>query len=249
MRLLISPAKKMREEDFLAPAGEPLFLHRAGRLLEALRAMPYPELKKLLACSDVIARQNYQRYQAMDLARAFTPALLAYEGIQYQYMAPGLFTQPQFDYVKEHLRILSGFYGLLRPLDPVAPYRLEMQARLAVDGCKNLYQFWGDALARGAGAGDGPGGQSGLPGVRQSGAAPFTAGDPVPHLRVRPKDRGQAGGKGCLREDGPGGDGALPGGAPGPVPGGDAGLRPPGLSLLPEGSDEDTYVFLQEGKP
>ena len=135
MRLLISPAKKMREEDFLAPAGEPLFLHRAGRLLEALRAMPYPQLKKLLACSDAIAQVNYQRYQAMDLARAFTPALLAYEGIQ-------------FDYVKEHLRILSGFYGLLRPLDPVAPYRLEMQAKLAVDGCKNLYQFWGDALAR-----------------------------------------------------------------------------------------------------
>lgn len=148
MRLLISPAKKMREEDFLAPEGEPLFLHRAGRLLEALRAMPYPQLKKLLACSDAIAQVNYQRYQAMDLARAFTPALLAYEGIQYQYMAPGLFTQPQFDYVKEHLRILSGFYGLLRPLDPVAPYRLEMQAKLAIDGCKNLYQFWGDALAR-----------------------------------------------------------------------------------------------------
>lgn len=148
MRLLISPAKKMREEDFLAPAGEPLFLHRAGRLLEALRAMSYPELKKLLACNDAIAQVNYQRYQAMDLARAFTPALLAYEGIQYQYMAPGLFTQPQFDYVKEHLRILSGFYGLLRPLDPVTPYRLEMQAKLAIDGCKNLYQFWGDALAR-----------------------------------------------------------------------------------------------------
>ena len=148
MRFLISPAKKMGEEDFLPPEGQPLFLDRAGRLLETLRAMPYPELRKLLACNDTIAQLNYQRYQALDLTRAFTPALLAYEGIQYQYMAPGLFTQPQFDYIKERLRILSGFYGVLRPLDPVVPYRLEMQAKLALDGCKNLYQFWGDALAK-----------------------------------------------------------------------------------------------------
>ena len=52
------------------------------------------------------------------------------------------------DYLREHLRILSGFYGLLRPFDGVTPYRLEMQAKLAVDGCRDLYQFWGDRLAR-----------------------------------------------------------------------------------------------------
>lgn len=147
MRLLISPAKKMGEEDFLAPEGEPLFLHRAGRLLEALRAMPYPELKKLLACNDAIAQASYRRYQAMDLARAFTPALLAYEGIQYQYMAPGVFTEDQFDYIQEHLRILSGLYGVLRPFDGVIPYRLEMQAKLRVGQAKDLYEFWGGSLA------------------------------------------------------------------------------------------------------
>ena len=83
----------------------------------------------------------------MDLRRRLTPALLSYEGIQYQYMAPGVFEAGQLDYVREHLRILSGFYGLLRPFDGVTPYRLEMQARLAVDGCRDLYAFWGGVLA------------------------------------------------------------------------------------------------------
>mgnify|MGYP000343923107 CR=1 FL=1 len=72
-----------------------------------------------------------------------TPAILAYEGIQYQYMAPGVFNQEELAYVEEHLRILSGFYGLLRPFDGVTPYRLEMQAKLAVSGAKDLYAYWG----------------------------------------------------------------------------------------------------------
>ena len=63
-------------------------------------------------------------------------------------MAPGVMEAGQLEYLQEHLRILSGFYGLLRPFDGVTPYRLEMQAKLSVDGCRDLYQFWGDCLAR-----------------------------------------------------------------------------------------------------
>ena len=84
----------------------------------------------------------------MDLRGRLTPAVLSYEGIQYQYMAPGVFETGQFAYLQEHLRILSGFYGLLRPFDGVVPYRLEMQARLPVDGHRDLYGFWGDKPAR-----------------------------------------------------------------------------------------------------
>lgn len=62
-------------------------------------------------------------------------------------MAPGVFETGQFTYLQEHLRILSGFYGMLRPFDGVTPYRLEMQARLSVNGCPDLYAFWGDRLA------------------------------------------------------------------------------------------------------
>ena len=82
----------------------------------------------------------------MDLTKNLTPALLAYDGIQYTYMAPAVFEDGQFDYVQEHLRILSGFYGVVKPLDGVVPYRLEMQAKAAVDGRRNLYDFWGDSL-------------------------------------------------------------------------------------------------------
>ena len=62
-------------------------------------------------------------------------------------MAPGVFEAGQYDFIQERLRIVSGFYGLLRPFDGVTPYRLEMQAKLAVDGCKDLYAFWGGKLA------------------------------------------------------------------------------------------------------
>lgn len=71
-----------------------------------------------------------------------------YDGIQYTYMAPIVFEDGHYDYVQEHLRILSGFYGVVKPMDGVVPYRLEMQAKAAVDGCKNLYDFWGDDLYR-----------------------------------------------------------------------------------------------------
>lgn len=149
MRWIISPAKKMREErDFLPPRALPEFLPDAERLLAHLRGLEYGALKKLLSCNDHLARQSYERYRAMDLRRDLTPALLAYQGIQYQYLAPGVLEEGDYEELQEHLRILSGFYGLLRPLDGVTPYRLEMQAKLRTDFCRDLYDFWGDRLAK-----------------------------------------------------------------------------------------------------
>ena len=149
MKLLISPAKKMREDgDFLAPRQAPALLERAAVLAEWLRGLDYTALKKLLACNDGIAELNFRRFQEMDLRRPGTPALLSYDGIQYQYMAPHLFTRPQFEYAETHLRILSGFYGVLRPFDGVLPYRLEMGAKYRPWGLNGLYAFWGDSLAR-----------------------------------------------------------------------------------------------------
>ncbi|MCR2026072.1 peroxide stress protein YaaA [Anaerotruncus colihominis] len=148
MRIIISPAKKMHvDTDSLPPESLPQFLPEARRLLSALRAMPEPALQALWNCNDAIAALNVDRLRHMDLERDLTPAILSYEGIQYQYMAPGVFETGQFEFIQEHLRILSGFYGLLRPFDGVVPYRLEMQARLAVDGHRDLYAFWGDKLA------------------------------------------------------------------------------------------------------
>ncbi len=147
MRIIIAPAKKMNvDTDSFAVEGLPRFLPETERLMEAMRAMSGGELQKLWRCNDAIAGLNVERLRGMDLRRGLTPAILSYEGIQYQYMAPRVMEAEQLDYLREHLRILSGFYGLLRPFDGVTPYRLEMQARLPVGGAKDLYAFWGGRL-------------------------------------------------------------------------------------------------------
>ena len=149
MRIILSPAKKMNTDTgSFAVRDLPLFLGRAELLLAVLRAMEPHELKKLWKCNDQIAALNVERLACMDLRRNLTPALFAYEGIAYQYMAPNVFTYDQLEYVAEHLRILSGFYGVLRPFDGVTPYRLEMGAKLSTGGYKDLYGFWGDSIAK-----------------------------------------------------------------------------------------------------
>lgn len=141
MKIIISPAKKMvRQCDLLDIQGLPVFLERAEELLRKLRALSYEEAKKLWQCSDALAGLNYERLLSMDLLGQLTPAVLSYEGIQYQYMAPAVMEEGQLSYLQEHLRILSGFYGILKPMDGVTPYRLEMQAKLGEGG---LYSYWG----------------------------------------------------------------------------------------------------------
>ena len=148
MRIIIAPAKKMNMDlDSFPPEVLPQFLDQTERLMFALQTMSPKELQSIWKCNEAIARLNVERLRNMDLCRRLTPAVLAYEGLQYRYMAPGVFETGQLAYIREHLRILSGFYGLLRPFDGVTPCRLEMQARLSVDGHRDLYDFWGAKLA------------------------------------------------------------------------------------------------------
>lgn len=150
VKIIIAPAKKMVvDTDTFAVEQLPQYLPQTTAILNALRQLDYPEAKALWHCSDKLAQPNYAWLQKLDLTHALTPALLAFSGIQYQYMAPDLFTAPALDYVRSNLRILSGFYGILRPFDGVVPYRLEMQSKLTVTGHKNLYTFWGDRLYHG----------------------------------------------------------------------------------------------------
>ena len=148
MVIILSPAKKMRADEGLFWEQLPQQLARTETLLDALQAMTPRALKELWRCSEDIASLNLDRLSRMDLRRGLTPALTAYDGIAFRYMAPNVFTDGQLDYVKDHLRILSGFYGALRPFDGVTPYRLEMGAHLAVGGKRDLYDFWGDSIAR-----------------------------------------------------------------------------------------------------
>ena len=140
MRIIISPAKKMNvDTDSLPVRDLPAFLEQTEVLCKALQSKSPEELQKLWKCNDQITALNIERLRQMDLRRNLTPAVLAYEGIQYRYMAPGVFTNQEHDYIQEHLRILSGFYGVLRPFDGVTPYRLEMQAKLKTRKAKDLY--------------------------------------------------------------------------------------------------------------
>ena len=149
LRIIISPAKQMRTDTDLFDCKElPVFVEQAEILKDWICSLTYEHQKALWACSDKIARQNAERFANMDLRKGLTPALLAYDGIQYTYMAPAVFEDGQFEYVQEHFRILSGFYGVVKPMDGVVSYRLEMQAKAAVAGHKNLYEFWGDSLYR-----------------------------------------------------------------------------------------------------
>ena len=148
MRIIISPAKKMNvDTDSLPVRNLPAFLEHTEEICRELQSKSPEELQKLWKCNDQIAALNIERLRQMDLRRNLTPAVLAYEGIQYQYMAPGVFTNKEYDYIQEHLRILSGFYGVLRPFDGVTPYRLEMQTKLKIREVKDLYSYWNNQLA------------------------------------------------------------------------------------------------------
>ena len=147
MRFIIAPAKKMKvDTDTFLCDDLPVFLNKTEILKNYITGLSYDEQKRLWACNDKLAQENHERFDNMDLRRNLTPSILAYDGIQYTYMAPAVFENRCFDYVQEHVRILSGFYGVLKPMDGVVPYRLEMQAKVKIGDFKNLYEFWGDSL-------------------------------------------------------------------------------------------------------
>ena len=155
MKIIISPAKKMNvDTDSMSTAGLPVLLDQTRILWEEIKKLSYDEAKKLWGCNDKLAELNYRRFAEMDLEKNITPAVLAYEGLQYQHMAPLIMTSQALDYLGDHLRILSGFYGILCPFDGVVPYRLEMQARMAVAGSGDLYGFWDNRIYKELAGGD-----------------------------------------------------------------------------------------------
>jgi len=153
MLVLISPAKTL---DFETPPqterfSQPDFLPQARELIDRLRELAPHQLSALMGISDKLGQLNYDRY-----AQWHTPfntvnakqALLAFKGDVYTGLAAEHFSQADLDFAQEHLRILSGLYGLLRPLDLIQPYRLEMGTKLATAKGKNLYDFWGQSLTQ-----------------------------------------------------------------------------------------------------
>ena len=146
MKIIISPAKRMKvlnDEMEVTPAH---FEKEAIELRNYLKSLSFDELKNIWKCNDDIVKENMERFEEYNLDSSLTPAILAYDGIQYKNMAPKVFDEGSWNYVKSHLCIISALYGLLKPTDGVIPYRLEMQARIALNGVKTMYKYWGDKI-------------------------------------------------------------------------------------------------------
>ncbi|MEY2620459.1 MAG: hypothetical protein RIT26_279 [Pseudomonadota bacterium] len=153
MLFLISPAKSL---DYDTPwAGvtptQPLFVERSAELIALLRRKKPADLSQLMGISDALARLNVDRYKAW--SRHFTPqnakpAVLAFNGDVYEGLDAATLKPGQLEWAQQHLAILSGLYGVLRPLDLMQPYRLEMGTALTNPKGANLYQFWGTDIAR-----------------------------------------------------------------------------------------------------
>lgn len=157
MLILISPAKTL---DFETPAkyrrfSQPAFLSETKILVNHLKTLSPAEVSSLMKVSDKLSELNVERYQTwqsnFDDSNA-KQALLAFQGDVYQGLNADSFSQEDFEFAQEHLRILSGLYGVLRPLDLIQPYRLEMGTKLAHAKFQNLsantlYEFWQDKLS------------------------------------------------------------------------------------------------------
>jgi cytoplasmic iron level regulating protein YaaA (DUF328/UPF0246 family) len=151
MIITLSPSKG---QDFDSPVvakniTRPLMLKESQLLVEELRKYSAEEIRELMAVSDNIASLNVERFQSFSLPftqKNARPALFAFKGDVYRGIPVSEYNQKDLDFAQDHLRMLSGLYGCLRPLDLIQPYRLEMKTRLPNPRGENLYQFWGDRL-------------------------------------------------------------------------------------------------------
>lgn len=153
MLVLLSPAKNLdwATPPVDAPRTQPAFMKETAALARLAKALSAAELKRLMDLSDKLAALNAARFQAFDpkaAPEAGKQAVLAFNGDVYQGLAAKTLTAADLAWAQDHVRILSGLYGLLRPLDAIQPYRLEMGTKLSGKHGEDLYDFWGDRLAK-----------------------------------------------------------------------------------------------------
>ena len=151
MLVVISPAKSLDMTPTDIASTAPAFQEDAVRLSKTARNLTLTELKGLMSISDDLARLNRDRFKAFvadPTAEMVKPAALAFNGDTYQGLEAKTLSEDDLSWAQDHLGILSGLYGLLRPLDAIQPYRLEMGSRLKTRRGKSLYDYWGDTVAK-----------------------------------------------------------------------------------------------------
>jgi hypothetical protein len=153
MLALLSPSKTL---DFDAPAldvptTKPVLLSEGAQLAEILKQKSAGDIKKLMAVSDKLAELNYKRFQEFNpkfTEKNAKAAISVFKGDVYDGMAAEDFSKKELEFAQSHIRILSGLYGVLRPLDLMQAYRLEMGTKLSNSRGKDLYAFWGERVTQ-----------------------------------------------------------------------------------------------------
>ncbi len=153
MKILLSPAKSLNLEQDLPTSDytEPSFLNKTQKLHKLLKQSSKDDLKALMSISDNLAELNHRRYQEFSIQHQpqnSRPAIYTFDGDVYDGINAYKLSQEDIKRLQNRLRILSGFYGMLKPLDLIQPYRLEMGTTLAVENSKNLYEFWKETLTK-----------------------------------------------------------------------------------------------------
>lgn len=152
MIILLSPAKSLNYDPLPdLERTQPRFKKDTLELAEIMKGKSTSDLRKLMHISEKLADLNYERFQ--NFSKSYTQknakqAMFAFTGDVYQGLEAGTFTEKQIEYAQDHVRMLSGLYGILRPLDVMQPYRLEMGTKLKTPRGSNLYEFWGDRIAK-----------------------------------------------------------------------------------------------------
>ncbi|MEX5578413.1 peroxide stress protein YaaA [Pseudophaeobacter sp. A-200-2] len=150
MLVVVSPAKKLDWEERDMEMTAPAFQEDAVRLNAVARELSVAELMKLMHISEDLAKLNYDRFRSFEenpATDSLRPAALAFAGDTYQGLEAASLDAEEMAWAQDHFRILSGLYGVLRPMDGMQPYRLEMGSRLKNERGKNLYEYWGSQIA------------------------------------------------------------------------------------------------------
>ena len=153
MIILLSPAKTLDySKDFNFQPSVPTFLNDSSKLVKGLKSKEPKDIASLMSLSDKLATLNFERFQSWSAAKKIGAdakhALFVFKGDVYQGLQAEDFSEGDVNFAQKHLRILSGLYGELRPLDLIKPYRLEMGTKYKNERGDNLYQFWGDKIQK-----------------------------------------------------------------------------------------------------
>ena len=153
MIIVLSPAKTLDYEfETSGNHSVPSFLGQSSKLIKHLKKKDPKDIASLMGLSDKLAVLNYDRYQSWTASKKVSndskPSMLVFKGDVYQGLQAENLTKKEMEFAQKHIRILSGLYGILRPLDLMKPYRLEMGTKLKTDYGKNLYEFWGGKVQK-----------------------------------------------------------------------------------------------------